>query len=424
MPKMKAAVLHKPGDIRIEEMEQPKVEKPDDVLIRIKAVGVCGSDVHYYERGRIGTFVVKAPLVLGHECSGEVVEVGREVANVKPGDRVSVEPGYPDRRCWYCKTGKYNLCHTVPFMGSPPTHGAYREYLTWPSDFVFRLPDSVSFDEGAMVEPFAVGMQGAKRGGIKPGMSAVVIGSGPIGLAAMQAAAAYGATTIVVTDRVPSRLALARKLGATHTVNVSEADPVAAVHEFTEGEGADVVLETAGTVATARQAQDLVRRGGVVVLVGMFAEQEFPLYVMDIIFREYDVRGVFRYCNCFPPALALIGAGRADVKSLITHEFPLERTQEAIEFARDRKDVAIKVVVKPSAPGRRRWRIGRPRPDEAWCRPNCARAGSPTSACWEPWSVCPGTASWATVTSTPRTRTTRCPSATGRPSRSPTWSRR
>lgn len=344
---MKAAVLHKPGDLRIEEVERPKVEKPDDVLIQVKAVGVCGSDVHYYERGRIGTFVVKEPLILGHECSGEVVEVGPEVNNVKPGDRVAVEPGCPCRRCWYCKTGKYNMCLTVPFMGSPPTHGAYREYLTWPNDFVFRLPDGVSFEEGAMVEPFAVGMQGAKRGDIKPGMSAAVIGSGPIGLATLQAAAGYGATTLIVTDLVDSRLELAKKLGATHTINAANTDPIEAVKEITQGEGADVVLETAGTVKTARQAQDMVRRGGVLVLVGMFAEQEFPLYVMDIIFREYDVRGVFRYLNCFPPALALIGAGRADVKSFITHEFPLERTQEAIEFARDRKDVAIKVLVRP-----------------------------------------------------------------------------
>jgi L-iditol 2-dehydrogenase len=344
---MKAAFLHKPGDLRIEEVERPKIAKPDDVLIRIKAVGVCGSDVHYYERGRIGTFVVTEPLILGHECSGEVVEVGPEVRNLKPGDRVAIEPGCPDRRCWYCKTGKYNLCRTVPFMGSPPTHGAFREYVTWPYDFVFKLPQGVSFEEGAMVEPFAVGMQSAKRGDIKPGMSAVVIGSGPIGLATMLAAAGYGATTIIATDRVASRLAVARKLGAHHTINAAETDPVEAVQRITEGEGADVVLETAGTVGTARQAQDMVRRGGVLVLVGMFAEQEFPLYVMDVIFREYDVRGVFRYCNCFPPALALIGAGRADVKSLITHEFPLERAREAIEFARDRKDVAIKVVVKP-----------------------------------------------------------------------------
>jgi len=347
VPTMKAAFLHRPGEIRIEEVERPRVEKPDDVLIRVKAVGVCGSDVHYYERGRIGTFVVREPLILGHECSGEVVDVGPEVKNVKPGDRVAVEPGYPCRRCWYCKTGRYNMCLTMPFMGSPPTHGAYREYLTWPNDFVFPLPERVSYEEGAMVEPFAVGMQGAKRGGIKPGMSAAVIGSGPIGLATLQAAAAYGATTLIVTDLVDSRLELARKLGATHTVNAADTDAISAVKEITQGEGADVVLETAGTVKTARQAQEMVRRGGVLVLVGMFAEQEFPLWVMDIIFREYDVRGVFRYLNCFPPALALVGAGRADVKSLITHEFPLERVQEAIEFARDRKDVAIKVLVKP-----------------------------------------------------------------------------
>jgi len=343
--KMKAAVLHAIGDLRVEEVDKPTITAPDQALVRIRAVGVCGSDVHFYERGRIGPYVLKDPVILGHESAGEVIGVGEAVTHLRPGDRVAIEPGVPDRTCWYCKTGRYNLCAAVPFMGTPPWNGAFCEYVAWPADFCFKLPDGLSFEQGAMTEPLAVGMQGTKRGDVGVGQSVAVLGCGPVGLVTLQAAKARGATRIIATDVQPSRLDLARRLGATDLINARDGDPVERVRALT-GEGVDVALETAGTVTTVQQACAMVRRGGVVTLIGMPGELEFTMPVLDIICREYDVRGVFRYCNCYPPALALLGAGRVDVKSLITHRFPLDDAKAAIDFAKDRKDVAVKVMVE------------------------------------------------------------------------------
>ena len=179
--KMKAAVLHAVGDLRVQTVDKPVITAPDQALVRIRAVGVCGSDVHFYERGRIGPYVVKDPVILGHESAGEVVEAGEEVEHLRPGDRVAIEPGVPDRTCRHCKTGRYNLCAAVPFMGTPPWNGAFCEYIAWPADFCFKLPEGLSFEEGAMTEPLAVAMQGAKRGGIQVGHSVAVLGCGPIG---------------------------------------------------------------------------------------------------------------------------------------------------------------------------------------------------------------------------------------------------
>lgn len=258
---MKAALLHGVGDLRVETVPAPQIAEPDQVLIRVKAVGICGSDVHFFEHGRIGPYVVDKPQVLGHECAGEVVQAGPEVKNLAPGDKVCIEPGIPCRKCSFCKSGRYNLCDTVPFMGTPPTHGAFREYVVWPADFVFRLPESTSWEEGALVEPLAVGVQACQRGGVRGGQAVVVIGCGPIGLTAMQAASGFGAARIIATDVISSRLEMARRLGADVAVNAAQADPVEAVRQSTDGAGADVVLETAGTPRTVSQACQMVKRG-------------------------------------------------------------------------------------------------------------------------------------------------------------------
>jgi len=345
MGTMKAVYLHAAGDLRVHEEPTPVLTRADEVLVKIAAVGICGSDLHFYQRGRIGPFVVKDPLILGHECSGVVAEVGAEVTHLRPGDWVAIEPGIPCRRCQRCREGRYNLCQQeVVFMATPPWHGAFRECLTWPSDFVFRLPPGVSLEDGAMIEPLAVGVHACRRAGVAPGKSAAVIGAGPIGLLAAQAAAAYGAHPVVVSDVIPFRLDAARKLGA---VAADAGDAIEQVREATGGQGADVVIETAGTVATIQQAMRLVRTGGVVVLVGMPPEDQALLPVMDMLAREYDLRTVFRYANCYPPALSLVAAGRVDLASLRTHEYPLVRAQEAIERVIKHKADTIKVVVKP-----------------------------------------------------------------------------
>jgi L-iditol 2-dehydrogenase len=343
---MKALYLHAAGDLRLREEPIPQLTQPDEVLIKIAAVGICGSDCHFYERGRIGPYVVKEPLVLGHECAGVVVEVGQEVRGLQPGDRVTIEPGIPCRQCRRCREGRYNICEKeVTFMGTPPWHGAFREYVTWPADFAFRLPEGVSLEDGAMVEPLAVGVHACRRGGAQPGRSAAVLGAGPIGLLAAQAAAAYGAWPVVCTDVIPERLRRAEQLGLV-AINGGAPEAVAAVGEATNG-GPDVVIETAGAVQTMRQAMSMVRTGGVVVLVGMPPVDEATLPVMDQLAREYDVRSVFRYANAYPPALALIASGKTDLGALRTHEFPLAQTEEAMRLVIGSKAEAMKVLVKP-----------------------------------------------------------------------------
>jgi L-iditol 2-dehydrogenase len=341
---IKAFKLHGPADLRLEEVERPKPAE-DEALVQIKSVGVCGSDVHYYRRGRIGPFIVEKPMILGHECSGEIVEVGRQVAHLKLGDRVVIEPGIPCRTCWYCRNGRYNKCPSIKFMATPPYDGALVEYVAWAADYLFKMPDSMSYQQGALVEPFAVGLFAAQRSGITPGASVTILGSGPIGLATLEAVKALGAGQIIMVDVIASRLALARQMGATQVVNPKEENLLNRVKELTNGEGSHFVFETAGTAPTVRQTVDVVRDGGSVILVGLPSEAEIPMPIVDAVIREISFITLFRYSNIFEEAISLISHDRVNIKPLITHEFPFSRAVEAINFAESAKDKAIKVII-------------------------------------------------------------------------------
>lgn len=343
---MTAAVLHGVEDLRIEEVPAPKLESPDEVLVRIGRVGVCGSDIHYYRHGRIAHFVVEEPMILGHECAGEVVEVGAGVTNLEPGDRVALEPGIPCRQCSFCRTGRYNLCADVVFFATPPVHGAFCDYVTSPADFAFKLAENVSLEEGAMCEPLAVGMYATMRAGVGLGDTVAVLGAGPIGLLTMQAAKARGATTLIVTDVEEPRLEMARKLGAAHVINAREQDAVAAIKDLTGGVGADVVLEAAGTATTVQQSLQVAKSGGRVIIVGLPTEDEVSLSMPDLLSRELEVGGIFRYANVYPQAIAAIASGLIDVKSLITHRYALAQTEEALVFADTHKAECLKVSVE------------------------------------------------------------------------------
>ena len=344
---MRAAVLHGVDDMRVEEVPMPVLTDERDVLVRIRSVGICGSDVHFLKRGRIGNIVLEQPTIMGHESAGEVVEVGDEATGLSPGDRVAVEPGYPCRRCEFCRSGRYNLCPQVVFLAAPPVDGAFAEYLAWPSDFLFRLPDTVSFDEGAMIEPLSVGMHAARRSGVRAGDSVAVLGTGPIGLTALQAATAHGATTVIVTDMVPMRLAIARELGATHVLDAGQVEVEAAIAELTGGRGVDVVFECAGAAATIQMAMRVAKSGGKVQLVGMPAETELTVPIYELLMRELDASGLFRYAGCYPPSIALVAAGCVNVEALVTHHFSLDETPAAMEFVHGHKDEVIKAVVHP-----------------------------------------------------------------------------
>jgi L-iditol 2-dehydrogenase len=344
---MKAAVLHAVHDMRVEEVPLPEVTPERDVLVRIRSVGVCGSDVHFFERGIIGKYPLAAPTIMGHEAAGEVVEVLDEACGLRPGDRVAIEPGYTCRRCEFCRSGRYNMCREVVFLAAPPIHGAFAEYLAWPSDFLFRLPDALSFDDGAMIEPLSVGLWASQRGGVGVGDTVAILGAGPIGLLTMQCALAAGATRAVVSDLEAGRLELAERLGASEILDASEVDAEAMIMELTGGRGVDVAFECAGAIPALQMALRVARNGGTVQIVGMPAEQhpQIPLY--EMINRELDLRGLFRYANCYPPAISLVAAGRVDVASLVTHHFALEETPEAMTFVHERRDGVVKAVITP-----------------------------------------------------------------------------
>ena len=344
VPDMKAARLYGIRDIRIDDVTVPK-PGPRQALVEIRSVGICGSDVHYYTHGRIGRYVVEPPFILGHECSGVVVEVGEGVEHIAPGDLVAVEPGVPCGHCAFCRSGKYNLCPDVVFLATPPYDGAFAEYIVHDADFLFRVPEGVTADEAAMCEPLSTGLQAVKRAELTLGETVFIAGMGPIGLANMQAFKAAGAGAIYVSDIDSARLETALKLGATEAFLATETDLVKELRKRTLGRGPDVVVEAAGSAEATKQTVEIVRPGGRVVLVGLAPEATVPINMLDVIDKEIDVRGVFRYANTYPAALALIAQSAVDMKSMVTAQYPLEKADEAMRDVADRKPGIIKAVV-------------------------------------------------------------------------------
>lgn len=345
MSAMKAAVLQRPGEIRVEERQIPE-PGPGEVLVRVRAVGVCGSDVHYYKEGRIGRYVVEKPLILGHESAGEVVALGPGVSNLSVGSRVALEPGVPCRRCRTCKSGRYNLCPDVTFMATPPVDGAFVEYIAWPADFTYPLPENLGYAEGALMEPLAVGMHAVRRARLVPGCTVLVLGGGPIGQLALLAAKAAGAGRTILVDLEDRRLDVASRLGADLTINPRRESVADAARAATDGEGPDLVIEAAGTAQTAQQSLELVRRGGTVVWIGLPGTDPCPVSVLQAIDKEVDILGVFRYANVYPDAIRLAASGKIDLSRLVTHRFPLEEARRALDTVADQKSSIVKVLVE------------------------------------------------------------------------------
>ncbi len=341
---MKAAIMKGIRTIEIESRPIP-LPREDEVLIRIKSVGVCGSDVHYFVEGRIGDYIVKPPFLLGHECSGEVVEIGSQVKNLKPGDRVTMEPGIPCGKCENCRTGHYNLCPDVVFWATPPIDGTFCEYVVHPANFTYPIADQVSYEEAALVEPLSVGVYATRRAQVEPGQIALVLGSGPIGLVTLEALLARGVTEVIAVDVVDMRLQKAKDLGAAYIINAKNENVIEKVREITRNRGVHVVFETAGNIGTTQMTVDVTKRGGKVVLVGIPSKAEFDFGIIKTIDKELDILGVFRYANTYPGCVDLLNSGKVDLKSLITHRFPLEKTQDALQFAHEHKAESIKVVV-------------------------------------------------------------------------------
>jgi D-xylulose reductase len=342
---MEALVLEKAHELNLRDIAIEEKLGPHDVRIKLHTVGVCGSDVHYYETGRIGPFVVEEPMVLGHEASGTIIEVGSEVTNLKVGDRVCMEPGIPDPNHKATRLGKYHLDPAVRFWATPPIHGVLRPEVVHPAAFTFKLPDNVSFAEGAMVEPLAVGMHSATKAQIKPGDIAVVMGAGTIGMVTVLSALAGGCGHVIVTDVIQPKLDLAATLGPVTPVNVSQESLVEVVNKMTDGWGADIVFEASGNEKAAASVFSVLAPAGCVVYIGM-PGNPIAYDVVAAQVKEARVEHVFRYAHVYPKALSLMGGGRLDVKPLITDKYGFSESVQAFEFASHMPPTSVKVQIE------------------------------------------------------------------------------
>jgi D-xylulose reductase len=347
---MKALVLEEKLRLSLRDIELPLTVGPRDVRIRIGRVGVCGSDVHYYTHGSIGPFVVNAPMVLGHEAAGVVVEVGSEVHDFKPGDRVCMEPGIPDMTSRASREGHYNLDPAVRFWATPPIHGCLTGEVVHPAAFTFKLPSHVSLAEGAMVEPFAVGMHAATKAQIKPGATVVVIGAGTIGIMTALAAQAAGAGQVIVSDLSTEKLTIAGKYQGILPFDIRTGSLAARVAELTAGWGADVVFEASGAPKAFDGIFSLLAPAGTLVLIGM-PPAAIAFDVVAAQAKEARIETIFRYANVYSKAVALLASGKVDLKPLISASFPFEQSIAAFERAAEGRpaDIKLQIVVEEHA---------------------------------------------------------------------------
>jgi len=333
-----AAVMNRLGSIEIEERDEP-VPGPGEVVVQVMAVGICGSDVTYFEHGRIGQWVVNGPIILGHEASGVVLECGPEVRRVRPGDRVAIEPGTPCERCTQCRRGDYHLCPDLVFLATPPYDGALIQRLRIAERCVYPLPDSMSFDEGALVEPLSVGLWACRRAGLRPGDDVLVTGAGPIGILAGCAARALGARTVTVVDVSDFRLSIADRLGLRAQRPI---DPIERDH--------DVLLECSSAQEALISGLRRLRPGGRAALVGVPKSELAQLPLAELVPQEVTVALVNRYAHTWPTAIALLASGRVPSEHLVTHHFPLDATAEAFTLPR-RNPETLKIVIEPQRLG-------------------------------------------------------------------------
>ncbi|GAM35111.1 hypothetical protein TCE0_015r03163 [Talaromyces pinophilus] len=350
-------VLKDIKNVVIEDRPKPHLKDPHDVMVHVAQTGICGSDVHYWQRGRIGDYILSGPMVLGHESSGVVVEVGDKVKHLKAGDRVALEPGVPCRRCDYCRGGNYHLCGDMIFAATPPWDGTLAKYYINAADFCYKVPDSMSLEEAAMVEPVSVACAIAKTADLRAHQTVLVLGCGPIGVLSQAVAKAWGAKTVIGVDVVESRLEVAKQFGADYTFSPPRmepgGDPIAHAEnvanllkkKFNLGEGPDVVLECSGAEPCVQLGIFAARRGATFVQAGMGKENIlFPITTVCV--RGLIVKGSIRYLTgCYPAAIDLISSGRIQAKKLITNRFKFEQAEEAFELVKAGRHDVFKVMI-------------------------------------------------------------------------------
>ncbi len=342
---VKALVLERKHELSLRDIDLPQETGPGMVKIAIHTVGVCGSDVHYYTHGKIGPFVVNAPMVLGHEAAGTIVEIGAGVTHLKVGDRVCMEPGVPDPNSKAARLGMYNVDPAVSFWATPPVHGVLTAHVVHPANYTFKLPDNVSFAEGAMVEPFAVGMQAAFKAGIKPGDTGVVLGAGPIGVMVAIAALAGGCARVIVADLAQPKLDIAAQYRGVIPVNISKESLADRLSALTDGWGADVVFECSGSPRAGETIMALPCPGGTIVAVGL-PVNPVPIDVSSATTKEVRIETVFRYAHQYDRAIALMGSGKVDLKPLISATFAFRDCVKAFDRAVEARPGDVKLQIR------------------------------------------------------------------------------
>jgi len=340
-----ALVLEEKNKLALRDIALQDRLGPGDVRISVDTVGICGSDVHYYTHGKIGPFVVKSPMVLGHEAAGVVAEVGEGVTHLAVGDRVCMEPGVPNMASKASKLGVYNVDPDVRFWATPPVHGCLTPSVVHPAAFTYKLPDHVSFAEGAMVEPFAIGMQAATRARIKPGDVALVTGAGPIGIMVALAALAGGCSKVYISDIVDEKLGVAAQYGNIHPINLTKADVTEVVRSETAGWGADVVFECAGAPKSVQTALEAVAPAGCVVWVGMPVDP-VPVDIVLAQSKEIRMETVFRYANMYDRAIEFLASGKVDLKPLISETIAFSDSVKAFDRAVEARPGDVKIQIK------------------------------------------------------------------------------
>ena len=341
---MKALLLKEKNKLAIIDMSFDESLGPDDVRIKMHTIGVCGSDVHYYTHGKIGNFIVKEPMVLGHEASGTVIEVGKNVKSLSVGDRICMEPGVPDLRSRATMEGMYNLDPAVIFWATPPIHGCLRETVVHPAMFCFKLPENVSYAEGALVEPLSVGLQAVKKANVKPGDIALVTGCGTIGILTGLAAMAGGCSKVIITDIIQPKLDMAASYGMV-PVNIKEQDLISVVNKETDNWGVDIIFEASGNEAAITGIFQPLCPGGKVIFIGM-PVNPVPLDIVAAQAKEARMETVFRYANIYPRALSLLGSGKINIKPLITDRYKFNDAIKAFDYAVKPRPSSIKIVIE------------------------------------------------------------------------------
>jgi len=344
---MQAVVLRDIRDLRTEEYEVPHLtEDSHDVLVKIERVGVCGSDVHYYETGHIGSQVVQYPFVLGHECSGKVAEVGSKVKRVKVGDKVAVEPAVVCHNCDQCLAGRENTCRNLRFLGCPgQLGGCLCEYIVMPEDSLYPLQGRITLEQAVLCEPLSIGIYSVRQAAMERNCRIAILGAGPIGLSVLAGAQAQSVGSVYVTDLIDNRTVMAQKGGATWSGNPEQQDIVDAILSQQPG-GMDVVFECAGQQDTIDQAIELLKPGGKLMLIGIPRQERISLVIDKARRKEISLINVRRQNNCMQPAIDLIASGKVDVGYMITHRFGLQQTTEAFDLVADYRDGVLKALIE------------------------------------------------------------------------------